>query len=165
MNSKQELAEDKENIGEIIVSDDCIGRVNDNVFELVMMIIQRSKDLSSGAEVTSIEKDSESSKSPVLAMEEISSGKISIDELRNRYIDSLRKKSIKNQLLSDESIESSDNKIPEIDTLSYVSNDASANEIAGVVNVSSYSSEDVDYGIDGFYVEGSDNENETGSES
>ena len=158
MNSE---ATEKENTSELIVSDDCIDKANDNVFELVMLIIQRSKDLSSGAEVTSIDKDnSDYSKSPVLAMQEISSGKVSIDELRNRYIDSLRKKSIKNQLLSDENIESLDNKATEIDTLSYVSNDAAANEISGVVDISSYSSEDVDYSIDGFYVEGSDTETE-----
>ena len=160
MNSE---ATEKENISELIVSDDCIDKVNDNVFELVMLIIQRSKDLSSGAKVTSIGKDNTFSKSPILAMQEIASGKVSIDELRNRYIDSLRKKSIKNQLLSDENIESSDNKVTEIDTLSYVSNDASANEISGVVDLSSYSSEDVDYSIDGFYVEGSDTETESES--
>jgi DNA-directed RNA polymerase subunit K/omega len=154
---------EEENTSELIVSDDCIDKANDNVFELVMLIIQRSKDLSSGAEVTSIDKNNDSSKSPVLAMQEISSGKVSIDELRNRYIDSLRKKSIKNQLLSDENIESSDSKLSEVDTLSYVSNDASANEISGVVDVSSYSSEDVDYSIDGFYVEGSDTETENES--
>jgi len=160
MNSE---AIEKENTSELIVSDDCIDKANDNVFELVMLIIQRSKDLSSGAKVASIGKDNDFSKSPILAMQEISSGKVSIDELRSRYIDSLRKKSIKNQLLSDENIESSDNKVTEIDTLSYVSNDESANEISGVVDVSSYSSEDVDYSIDGFYVEGSDTETESES--
>lgn len=150
----EELAE-KEDINEIIVSDDCIDKVNDNVFELVMMIIQRSKDLSSGAEVASINHDNQSLKSPVVAMEEISSDKISIEELRCRYVNSLRKKSIKNQLLSDEEIESSKNEIPEINTLSYVSTDASINEIS--------EDGDSEYSIDGFYVEGSDNANESES--
>ena len=154
---------EEENTSELIVSDDCIDKANGNVFELVMLIIQRSKDLSSGAEVTSIDKNNDYLKSPVVAMQEISSGKVSTDGLRKRYIDSLSKKSIKNQLASDENIESSDSNLSEVDTLSYVSNDESANEISGVGDVSSYSSEDVDYSIDGFYVEGSDTETENES--
>ena len=67
-----------------VTVEDCVDKVP-NRFELVMLASHRSRELSSGAEIT-VERDND--KNPVVSLREIAEESQSADELRERAIES-----------------------------------------------------------------------------
>ena len=67
-----------------VTVEDCVDKVP-NRFELVMLASHRSRELSSGAELT-VDRDND--KNPVVSLREIAEESQSADELRERAIES-----------------------------------------------------------------------------
>ena len=67
-----------------VTVEDCVDKVP-NRFELVMLASHRSRELSSGSEIT-VERDND--KNPVVSLREIAEETQSADELRERAIES-----------------------------------------------------------------------------
>ena len=70
-----------------ITVEDCVDKVP-NRFELVMLASHRSRELSSGAELT-IDRDND--KNPVVSLREIASGGVTQADLQERFIRTLQK--------------------------------------------------------------------------
>lgn len=70
-----------------VTVEDCVVRVP-NRFELVLLAAQRTRDLSSGAELT---LKRENDKNPVIALREIAEATIELEELRNSLVSGLQK--------------------------------------------------------------------------
>ena len=69
-----------------ITVEDCIKKVP-NRFDLVILAAQRSRQIASGAPLT-IDRDNE--KNPVLALREIASGSVNVDDLKTGSIQGFR---------------------------------------------------------------------------
>ena len=67
-----------------VTVEDCVDKVP-NRFELVMLAAHRSRELSSGSELT-VDRDKD--KNPVVSLREIADETQSVDELRERAIES-----------------------------------------------------------------------------
>ena len=67
-----------------VTVEDCVDKVP-NRFELVMLAAHRSRELSSGSELT-VDRDKD--KNPVVSLREIADETQSADELRDRAIES-----------------------------------------------------------------------------
>lgn len=70
-----------------VTVEDCI-LIVENRFELVALASKRAKDIAAGAPIV-VERDND--KDPVVALREIADSKMHIKELRNNFVDSLRK--------------------------------------------------------------------------
>ena len=70
-----------------VTVEDCVEKVP-NRFELVLVAAQRSRDISTGAQ---IEIDRDNDKNPVVALREVADEKISPDELKDSLVRNLQK--------------------------------------------------------------------------
>ncbi len=70
-----------------VTVEDCVIRVP-NRFELVLLAVQRARDLSAGAELT-VEREND--KNPVIALREIAEETIEVDDLRQSLVTGLQK--------------------------------------------------------------------------
>ena len=70
-----------------VTVEDCVLKIS-NRFQLVMMAAQRSRELSVGGEPT-VERDKD--KNPVVALREIASETVSLNELENAVIEGLQR--------------------------------------------------------------------------
>ncbi len=70
-----------------VTVEDCVLKVP-NRFELVMMASQRSRDITSGSDI-SVERDND--KNPVVALREIADETVPLDELSDSVVRGLRK--------------------------------------------------------------------------
>jgi DNA-directed RNA polymerase subunit omega len=70
-----------------VTVEDCVLKVS-NRFELVMMASQRSRDITSGSDI-SVERDND--KNPVVALREIADETVPLDELSDSVVRGLQK--------------------------------------------------------------------------
>ncbi len=70
-----------------VTVEDCVERVS-NRFDLVMLASQRSRDISSGSEIT-LERDND--KNPVVALREIAEETVELDKLQDDLVRGLQK--------------------------------------------------------------------------
>jgi DNA-directed RNA polymerase subunit omega len=70
-----------------VTVEDCVLKVP-NRFELVMMASQRSRDITSGSDI-SVERDND--KNPVVALREIADGTVPLDDLSDSVVRGLQK--------------------------------------------------------------------------
>ncbi len=70
-----------------VTVEDCVIRVP-NRFELVLLAVQRARDLSAGASLT-VEREND--KNPVIALREIAEETIEVDDLRQALVTGLQK--------------------------------------------------------------------------
>ncbi len=70
-----------------VTVEDCVIRVP-NRFELVLLAVQRARDLSAGASLT-VEREND--KNPVIALREIAEETIEVDDLRQSLVTGLQK--------------------------------------------------------------------------
>lgn len=70
-----------------VTVEDCVLRIS-NRFDLVMVAAQRSRDVSSGAQIT---LDRDNDKNPVVALREIAEQTIPIDEIRESLVRGLQR--------------------------------------------------------------------------
>lgn len=69
-----------------VTVEDCILKVPD-LFELIVLAAQRSRDIGSGAPLT-VERDND--KTPVVSLREIAGGTVSLDKLRESVLGNFR---------------------------------------------------------------------------
>lgn len=73
-----------------VTVEDCV-LIIENRFELVALASKRAKDIAAGAPIApGITRDND--KDPVIALREIADSKMDVKELRNNFVDSLRKR-------------------------------------------------------------------------
>ena len=70
-----------------VTVEDCVERVS-NRFDLVMLAAQRSRDISSGSDIT-LERDND--KNPVVALREIAEETVELDKLQDDLVRGLQK--------------------------------------------------------------------------
>ncbi len=70
-----------------VTVEDCVTKIP-NRFELVLLAVQRARDLTGGAELT-VEREND--KNPVVALREIAEESVAVDDLRQALISGLQK--------------------------------------------------------------------------